>query len=143
MQPPARFTRLLGGSEELVQARIASESSWLDSQSQRMRELTAALRSELDGIRQAEAQREQAVIERIASLEGTVATHLATLGRELEEPMTRLIVTASETPRAAAEVIGELRKEISAISSATTRCWQSGSRSCRTWAPCSAPRNSP
>ena len=107
------FTRLLGGSEELVQARITSESSWLDNQSQRMSELTAAMRGELDGIRQAEAQREEAVVERIASLEGTVATHLATLGKELEEPMTRLIATASETPRAAAEVIGELRKEIS------------------------------
>ena len=107
------FSSLLGGSEELVQARIASESSWLDNQNQRMGELTAALRSELDGIRQAEAQREEAVVERIASLEGTVATHLATLGKELEEPMTRLIATASETPRAAAEVIGELRKEIS------------------------------
>ena len=107
------FSSLLGGSEELVQARIASESSWLDNQNQRMGELTAALRSELDGIRQAEAQREEAAVERIASLEGTVATHLATLGKELEEPMTRLIATASETPRAAAEVIGELRKEIS------------------------------
>jgi hypothetical protein len=42
-----------------------------------------------------------------------VATHLASLGKELEEPMTRLIQTASETPRAAAEVITLLRAEIS------------------------------
>jgi methyl-accepting chemotaxis protein len=49
----------------------------------------------------------------MADLEATVASHLATLGKELEEPMTRLIQTASETPRAAAEVIGHLRQEIS------------------------------
>ncbi len=45
-------------------------------------------------------------------LESTVATHLARLGQGLEAPMTRLIETASETPRAAAEVIGLLRAEI-------------------------------
>jgi ABC-type transporter Mla subunit MlaD len=35
------------------------------------------------------------------------------LGKELEQPMTRLIETASETPKAAAEVIEKLRIEIS------------------------------
>ncbi len=52
-------------------------------------------------------------VERMAGLEATVASNLATLGQGLEEPMTRLIETASETPRAAAEVIGHLRREIS------------------------------
>ncbi|KZX55099.1 hypothetical protein A3709_08910 [Halioglobus sp. HI00S01] len=48
----------------------------------------------------------------LAALESTAANHLATLGQELEEPMTRLIETASETPRAAAEVIGKLHEEV-------------------------------
>ena len=52
-------------------------------------------------------------VERMAGLDATVAAHLVTLGQGLEEPMTRLIETASETPRAAAEVIGHLRREIS------------------------------
>jgi hypothetical protein len=39
--------------------------------------------------------------------------HLTTLGTALEAPITRLIETASEAPRAAAEVIGQLRKEVS------------------------------
>ncbi len=43
----------------------------------------------------------------------TAATHIKALGNELEQPMARLIETASETPRAAAEVIGKLREEIS------------------------------
>ncbi len=52
-------------------------------------------------------------VERMAGLDATVAAHLVTLGQGLEEPMTRLIETASETPRAAAEVIEHLRREIS------------------------------
>ena len=106
------FERLLSASEELVQARITSESGWLENQDQRLNDLIGALRSELGGIRQAEQQREQTTVENLGKLEGTVAGHLASLGQALEEPMARLIITASETPRAAAELIGELRKEI-------------------------------
>jgi ElaB/YqjD/DUF883 family membrane-anchored ribosome-binding protein len=46
------------------------------------------------------------------SLESTVTKHLAELGTALEAPMTRLIETASETPKAAAEVIRQLQSEI-------------------------------
>lgn len=55
---------------------------------------------------------ESSSAERLSSLEATAAEHLAGLGRELEQPMIRLIETASETPRAAAEVIGKLREEM-------------------------------
>ena len=50
---------------------------------------------------------------RLSALETTLATHLLTLGRGLEDPMKRLMEIASETPRAAAEVISKLRGEIS------------------------------
>ena len=90
----------------------ALTAQWL-SAATRMDELTSALKSELGTLRAEEEQRGQAAIERLASLESTVASQLVTLGRGLEEPMTRLIETASETPRAAAEVIGQLRHEIS------------------------------
>lgn len=50
--------------------------------------------------------------EQLAALESGSADNLARLGRELEAPMTRLIETASESPRAAAEVIGKLREEL-------------------------------
>ena len=51
--------------------------------------------------------------EGLGSLEKTAAEQLAGLGRELQRPMNELIATASETPRAAAEVIGKLREEVS------------------------------
>jgi ABC-type transporter Mla subunit MlaD len=42
-----------------------------------------------------------------------VAEHLSTLGTALEAPISRLIETASEAPKAAADVIAQLRQEIS------------------------------
>lgn len=90
----------------------ALTAQWLQT-GQRMDELTATLKTELGALRDDEERRGQAAVERLADLETTVASHLASLGKELEEPMTRLIQTASETPRAAAEVIGQLRHEIS------------------------------
>ncbi|MDX1757158.1 MAG: DUF802 domain-containing protein [Marinobacter sp.] len=74
--------------------------------------LIAMLREELATLRQQEAERGRAAHERLTDLEGTVARHLGELGTALEAPMTRLIETASETPKAAAEVIGQLRQEM-------------------------------
>lgn len=104
---------LLRSTEDLVQARQASEQTWLSGQREQMEQLTSALNTELGALREAEERGQEAAVTRLAELEATVATHLASLGKELEEPMTRLIQTASETPRAAAEVITLLRAEIS------------------------------
>jgi hypothetical protein len=85
---------------------------WLQA-GERMDDFTTTLGTELVALRNDEERRGEAAVQRLASLEATVASHLATLGKALEDPMTRLIQTASETPRAAAEVIGHLRQEIS------------------------------
>jgi len=52
-------------------------------------------------------------VARLAELQTAVTQHLTSLGTALEDPITRLIETASEAPKAAAEVIGQLRQEIS------------------------------
>ena len=85
---------------------------WLQT-SDRIEELTATLSTSLNSLREDEASRGAAAIERLADLELAVAVHIADLGKTLELPMSRLIETASETPKAAAEVIGHLRQEIS------------------------------
>lgn len=90
----------------------ALSTQWLQN-GENINNLAATLTSELGTLRTEEEQRGEAAVERMAALEATVASHLATLGKELEAPMGRLIETASETPRAAAEVIGQLRHEIS------------------------------
>ena len=98
-------------------AALESTSAALAGQSQQaaqqLEQLTSTIGGELSKLREEEERRSEAASQRLADLEATVASHLATLGKELEEPMTRLIQTASETPKAAAEVIGHLRNEIS------------------------------
>ncbi len=103
---------LLQSTETLVQARMASEQAWLDTQGERLEQLTAALTAELGKLASQEERGHAAAVNRLAELESSVAGHLVKLGEGLEAPMTRLIETASETPRAAAEVIGLLRAEI-------------------------------
>ena len=106
-------TRLVAASEELIRSRIASEADWLQQNSERMEQLTTLLRVELGGLREDEAVRGHAAVDRLAELQTALTGHLTTLGTALEDPITRLIHTASEAPRAAAEVMGELRQQMS------------------------------
>ena len=112
-QTLADIARLLASSEALVQTRIAAEAQWAEQHSQRAEALSALLRQELSALRDAEDERGQAAVARLAELQSTVTTHLSSLGTALEAPITRLIETASQAPKAAAEVIGQLRQEIS------------------------------
>ena len=89
-----------------------SAAGLLDGQKSGIDTLVATVREELVALRDAEAGRSEAASERLAQLEGTVSEHLGRLGTALEAPMTRLIETASETPKAAAEVISRLREEM-------------------------------
>lgn len=107
--------RLLAQTEALVQARTESETAWTRQQGERMDQLAALWRSELAALRDAEAVRGQAAVERLGELQAALAQQLATLGTALEAPMARLIDTASQAPRAAAELIVQLREEMSRL----------------------------
>jgi DNA anti-recombination protein RmuC len=106
-------TRLLTCSEELIRSRITSEADWITQHSARMDQLASLLRTELGALRDDEAQRGDAAVARLGELQTALTQHLTTLGTALEDPITRLIETASEAPRAAADVIGQLRQEMS------------------------------
>ncbi|MQR00194.1 DUF802 domain-containing protein, partial [Glaciimonas soli] len=109
----AETTRLIAGAEELMRSRIASEAHWIEQHSERMNQLAGVLRTELGALKEEEVLRGNAAVERLSQLQTALTSHLTTLGTALEEPITRLIQTASEAPRAAAEIIGQLRQEIS------------------------------
>jgi hypothetical protein len=109
----AEITRLMASSEALVRERIASEAQWTAGHQERAQALTDVLRQELSALRDAEDARGQTAVARLAELQTAVTAHMTTLGTALEDPITRLIETASEAPKAAAEVIGQLRQEIS------------------------------
>jgi hypothetical protein len=104
---------LVSRHDELAQARAASEATWLQQHQQQAQALASQLRDELSSLREQERLRGDAAVARLAELQSAVTAHLSTLGTALEAPITRLIETASEAPKAAAEVIGQLRQEIS------------------------------
>ena len=112
-QAAGEVSRLLASSEELVRVRMASEATWTQQHGERLDQLVGVLRNELTALRDAEASRANAAVERLGDLQTALASHLTTLGTALEDPIARLIETASQAPRAAAEVIGKLREEIS------------------------------
>ncbi|AZT84947.1 DUF802 domain-containing protein [Marinobacter sp. NP-4(2019)] len=82
------------------------------NQQQGLDTLIGRVSEQLAALRDQEAARGEAATERLAQLEATVENHLSRLGTSLEAPMTRLIETASETPKAAAEVINQLQREM-------------------------------
>jgi len=112
-QTLTNIQRLMAGNEELQRVRLATEAEAAVQHNQRAEELATLLRAELTALREQEAQRGEAAVARLATLETTVTQHLSSLGTALEAPITRLIETASEAPKAAAEVIAQLRQEIS------------------------------
>ena len=107
--------RLLEQSRELVQGRQEAEARWVAQQGERMEQVAALWRTELAALRAQEAERGEAALARLGELEGAVARHLASLGTALEEPITRLLRTASEVPEAAAGVVAQLREEMSRV----------------------------
>ncbi|MFV0276382.1 MAG: hypothetical protein ACK5HY_04255 [Parahaliea sp.] len=112
-----QFQSLLEQLQSQSEAATASEAERLSRHDERMQALLEATAGQLGALREAEDQRAEAAQARLAALEGVVAEHLGRLGSELEAPMSRLIETASETPRAAAEVISRLREELASTAS--------------------------
>jgi len=107
--------RLIAQTESLVQARAASETAWTQEHGQRMDQLAHLWRSELAALRSEEAARGDAAVTRLTDLQSALAAQLASLGNALEAPMARLMQTASEAPKAAAEVIAQLREQMSRL----------------------------
>ena len=102
---------------EQLAAQLLSNSSALSDE---LKTITSAQQSSLrdatsnvQGVSQALTAQWAESSSKMEQLSNTVANHVAQLGKELEEPMARLIETASETPKAAAEVISQLRNEMS------------------------------
>jgi hypothetical protein len=110
------MARLLGQSEALVHTRLEAEAAWAQQQAERTEQLTALWRTELAALRNEEATRGDAAVARLGELQDAVARQLATLGAALETPMTRLLQTAAEVPQAAAEVIAQMRGEMTRLS---------------------------
>jgi hypothetical protein len=80
------MNRLLAQSEALVSARIDAEAQWTQQHGERMDQLAGLLRSELGALREDEAARGDAAVQRLGELQAALATHLATLGTRWRRP---------------------------------------------------------
>lgn len=112
----AKMTHLLEQSQALTQARLTGEAQSSARHEQLLQDLTRTWRGEMAAMRHEESARADAAVARLGELQAAMATHLSTLGTALEAPMTRLIQTASDVPQAAAEVMAQLRQEMSRLS---------------------------
>jgi len=92
-----------------------TEASRQQAQSAQQAQALAAFSQQLQTLREDEAARGEAAVERLGDLQAALSTQLATLGTALEAPMARLMHTASEAPKAAAEVIAQLREQMSRL----------------------------
>jgi len=116
----AQHERMLASADELMRARMAAETTWIAQQDERMEQLIHHLQRELGALRKEEAQRSDAAEVRLAQLQTDLtktlgeqlATQLLTLGAGLEAPLTRLLDTAASAPQAAAQVIEQMREEL-------------------------------
>lgn len=104
---------LIEKSDALLQQQAARDSQWQNTANEQLDALIKAASEQLSALRAEEEQRGDAAIARLEQLQESSATQLAALGTALEQPMSRLMETASDAPRAAAEVIAQLRGEIS------------------------------
>ncbi len=122
-QAAADGQRLAAWTASLQEMAATLQSGWQHTGQQTLAQQQAvcdtlartaeAVTLELSALREQEAQRGDAAVNRLTELQTAVAQHLSTLGAALEAPISRLIETASDAPKAAAEVIGQLRQEIS------------------------------
>jgi len=112
-QASAEHSKALQNTLQEYQSHFREESAKLaTNQQQGLDALITRISEQLSQLHEQEATRGDAANERLAQLEATVTKHLTELGAGLEAPMTRLIETASETPKAAAQVISQLQSEM-------------------------------
>ena len=107
--------KLMAQSEDLGRVRTETEARWLAQQEDPLQKEASAWRTELGALRAEEDVRGQAAVDRLGALQAALALQLATLGTALEEPMTRLVKITAEVPQAAAEVIAQLRQEMTRL----------------------------
>ncbi len=99
-------------SKNLLARHQEAEQSWQHAYHESLSTLREQHQAYLAQWREQEKVRADSVFAQLESLETKAAERLAALGASLEVPMATLIETASEAPKAAAEVITRLKQEM-------------------------------
>ncbi len=108
-----KLVQLLEQSQAMVEAREAAEAQWLSEQNSRLESVGNTLTAQFSGLRDEEAERGERSAQRLESLQASMSDQLEKLSQSLETPMKSLIDSATEAPKAAAQVISQMREEVS------------------------------
>jgi hypothetical protein len=90
----AEISRVAAASEALMQSRMDSEAHWIRQHGERMDQVATLLRNELGALRDAEAQRGNAAVERLGQLRAEISNSLARDNMLLED-RSRIMETLS------------------------------------------------
>ncbi|MFP6560141.1 DUF802 domain-containing protein [Paraburkholderia sp. B3] len=113
-QHTAALLRAADESHAGLEARLAArEAQRLDAWRETVTGMTATLRTQWDEALAQTANHQQAICATLERTAGEVAASTATHSRETIAEIARLVEAASEAPRAAADVIAELRQKLS------------------------------
>ncbi|WP_027794678.1 DUF802 domain-containing protein [Paraburkholderia acidipaludis] len=113
-QHTAALLRAADESHAGLETRLtAREAQRLDAWRESIAAMTATLRAQWDEALAQTASRQQAICETLEHTAGEVAASAAAHSRETIAEIARLVEAASEAPRAAADVIAELRQKLS------------------------------
>ncbi|MDM7943498.1 MAG: hypothetical protein QUV35_12805 [Hydrogenophaga sp.] len=97
-------------------------------QAQALAQSATLWREELATLRREERARGEAAVQRLGewqtSLNAQVATHLGALGSAIEAPVARLLEASLQAPRAAAELIAQLKRETTGLGERDQRALQ-------------------
>lgn len=108
-------TALAAHSREILQ-RMQTQAEQVHSAQQAA---TASLLTQAQTLVEQQAQAQERELQhhaqRLDALQSATALHLTALGNALEAPIARLVETAAQAPRAAAEVIAQLRQEMTQL----------------------------
>lgn len=98
---------------ELQSALAARDEQRLAAWAQRLDALTAKLSTQWTATGEATAQRQQAICDTLEKTAGEIAAQTQAYASQTLAEIARLVEAASEAPRVAAEVVGELRQKLS------------------------------
>lgn len=104
--------QLQQNTQSLLDSIVSSNQSWSQQQAQQASKLSEAVNQQFTQLRDDDIKRTDAAVARLAELETVVTEQLVVLGKGLEAPMTQLIEAASHAPKAASQVITEMRDEM-------------------------------
>lgn len=105
---------IVAGGEALLEGRQAQERQWAEQQQQLAKDISAKTQQAMTELAQAESERSQQVASHFDALQQAMAKQLTALTESLQNPMAELMTSAAESPKAAAEVLAQLRAEMSA-----------------------------